>query len=248
MRKSRIGEIQDRFWLRVDKSAGPEGCWIWKGTVNAKGSDGYGLIAGKLYGKRYVETGKQMLAHRVSWIMANGEIPDSASYHGMVVMHTCDNRLCVNPFHLVLGSQADNVRDMDQKKRANRIGITPKSGTKHPRAILDDLLLLFVRNSPLGTKALTELLHVSRDTIKRARNGHSYLDENAESARALNAERIKHRPDMAGSKNRNAKFTDDQVREILASAENGAQIARRYGVDKSVIHKMRRRETYLDVK
>lgn len=173
MRRSRVGDIEDRFWIRVEKSKQPNGCWLWKGAIS-KTAGGYGVIAGKLHGKRYVTTGKNMLVHRVSWMMANGEIPENPSYHGMVVMHKCDTRLCVNPSHLELATQAANVRDMDEKGRANRTGISHKIGTSHPRAIFDNLALLYIRNSPLGTIDLASKMQVHRSTIRRARDGHTY--------------------------------------------------------------------------
>ena len=70
-------------------------------------SNGYGWVTYK---------GKQMGAHRKAWIEANGEIPK-----GMYVLHKCDNPPCINIDHLFLGTPADNISDMVQKKR-NRTG------------------------------------------------------------------------------------------------------------------------------
>lgn len=90
-----------RFWEKVDKRTEDE-CWEWKGSVNH--STGYGA-----FGFNSKNTG----AHRVSWIIANGEIPN-----GMCVMHKCDNRICVNPKHLSLGTQDDNAKDRNLKNRS----------------------------------------------------------------------------------------------------------------------------------
>ena len=98
------GSLPERFWPKVDRSAGPEACWPWTGTQNA--SLGYGQIGrgGMGAGMAY--------AHRVSYELANGAIPD-----GMCVLHRCDNPPCVNPAHLYLGTIADNNRDAKAKGR-----------------------------------------------------------------------------------------------------------------------------------
>lgn len=77
-----------------------EGCWLWMKALNG---DGYG----------HFYTGSKIdKAHRASWRFHRGDIPS-----GMSVLHSCDNPRCVNPDHLFLGSQRDNVIDMAQKKR-----------------------------------------------------------------------------------------------------------------------------------
>jgi hypothetical protein len=93
--------IERRFWLRVEKRSEGE-CWNWIGGQTVKG---YGVI-----GTRGRE---RTTVHRVSWAIHNGRaIPD-----GMWVLHSCDNRLCVNPGHLRLGTNDDNVRDRVERKR-----------------------------------------------------------------------------------------------------------------------------------
>jgi len=96
-----------RFWSKVDKNGptvshvkglGP--CWAWKASTNRAG-----------YGRMGVG-GRMLRAHRISWAVHNGPIPE-----GVCVCHRCDTRLCVNPAHLFLGTQLDNMRDRDVKKR-----------------------------------------------------------------------------------------------------------------------------------
>ena len=90
-------KLEDRFWSKVDKSGD---CWIWTANRNAKG---YGFFKiGSV----------NSLAHRVSYDLCVGEIPD-----GMLCLHRCDNPPCVNPKHLWIGSNQQNMDDMKRKGR-----------------------------------------------------------------------------------------------------------------------------------
>ena len=88
-------------YVRIPES----GCWIWTACCS---SEGYGKIG---------VAGKSEYAHRVSWEIHNGEIPESIGHHGTCVLHRCDVPACVNPDHLFLGSIKDNIQDMISKNR-----------------------------------------------------------------------------------------------------------------------------------
>lgn len=88
---------RDRFMSYVDKT---RNCWLWKRSTDTNG-----------YGQFYIVK-KKHVAHRFAWKMIRGSIP-----RGLFVLHRCDNPPCVNPKHLFLGTQADNIHDMMAKGR-----------------------------------------------------------------------------------------------------------------------------------
>jgi hypothetical protein len=103
-----------RFFDKINKT---ETCWIW--TAGSRGKTGYGSF--KL-------NGKVIDAHRVSYQIHKGEIPS-----GLYVCHTCDNRKCVNPSHLFLGTPKDNWQDGVNKNKINLLGgIDVEKLKKHP--------------------------------------------------------------------------------------------------------------------
>lgn len=121
----------ERFWLRVDKKGpllrGNGRCWVWKG---ARLSDGYGhlMVAGRSY-----------RAHRWSYEQNFGPIPP-----GLSVLHRCDSPPCVNPSHLFLGTQVDNMRDSAAKGRQGH------PGEKNGRAKLTAANVAAIRAAATG--------------------------------------------------------------------------------------------------
>jgi len=147
--------IQDRFWTKVDKS---KECWEWQGGRNKQG---YGMIQCD---------GKSAKAHRVSWELLHGKIPE-----GIKVLHKCDNPPCVNPDHLFLGTQRDNMQDCSKKGRMN-----PKDqrGEKHACAVLTNEIVLSMRKfrEETGTSfgRIAKIHGVSTMTAYRAIVGQSW--------------------------------------------------------------------------
>lgn len=135
-----------QFWGRVDKTAT---CWLWTGRLDHKG---YGI---------FDMNGKPRRAHRLSYEMACGPIPD-----GLLVCHRCDVRSCVNPSHLFVGTAADNNRDRDQKGRH-----VPLRGEAHGRAKLTYEKVEQIRGLHRGgwatQKKLASMFAVSEPVIAR---------------------------------------------------------------------------------
>ena len=133
--------LLERFWIKV-KKGGKNECWEWTGSKLKK----YGGIS---------FNGQATTAHRVSWIVQNGKIPNN-----LYVCHKCDNPICVNPNHLFLGTQKDNMKDCLMKDRKN-VGLTRKQRIK--------VRELFSTGKYLQ-KELSEKFSVSRATINRIIN------------------------------------------------------------------------------
>ena len=122
-RKNLDEQLLDRFWEKVDKR-GENECWEWLGS---KDKNGYGQIAVNSIVTK---------AHRLSWeLCSNDEIPEE-----MLICHRCDNPSCINPNHLFLGNQSDNMIDMLRKNR----GKHPK-GENHYNAKLTEKDVLEIR-------------------------------------------------------------------------------------------------------
>lgn len=133
-RKKNLEEFSNRY--KVNKITG---CWEW---IGVPGNHGYGQISRKL-------------AHRHSYEIHKGEIPN-----GLFVCHICDNRICVNPDHLFLGSCKDNAQDASQKGRTAH-------GEKSPFAKLRTVDVISIRESNLSLEELANSYNVSVVTIKR---------------------------------------------------------------------------------
>lgn len=136
-----------RFWSHVDKASSPSGCWLW--TLSC-GHHGYGQLA---------VDHRHRQAHRVAWELTHGPIPA-----GQCVCHRCDTPPCVNPDHLFLGTQADNIRDAVAKGRL--------VFAKHLRKLTDVQRQAVRATYRRGmTNQLAAEYGVSRGTIQRIAHG-----------------------------------------------------------------------------
>ena len=141
---------EERFWNQV-KVGDPDECWLWGGKMD----QGYG----RLYRK-----GKRIYAHRYAWTLANKrEIPA-----GLFVLHSCDHPSCVNPAHLRLGTQADNMKQMRERGRST-------FGERNASAKLTEEQVKEIRRiekeGKLSQKEIAKLVGVSYGQVRKVISG-----------------------------------------------------------------------------
>ena len=147
-----MASVKERFESKYIKD--PSGCWLWQAG-----------IVGDRYGYMWVKD-RMKLTHRVSWELANTTIPK-----GMCVLHICDVPLCVNPKHLFLGTQKDNIRDMIKKGR-NVDWNSNKTKCKHGHPFDGENTYHYLRNGKQCRSCKTCVrLNMRRYRAKRKDNG-----------------------------------------------------------------------------
>jgi transposase len=208
-----MSRIIDNFWDHVTVTE--SGCWEW-----AKGCffDGYGRI--------WI-AGKNRKAHRVAWGMTYGEIPAR-----MCVLHRCDNPPCINPHHLFLGTQADNMSDCSAKGRQ-----PDRRGERGPGAVLKWPAVREIRKlCAEGGESYSQIgarFSVGVATIHSIATHKSWREEGGTPLA---------RGPRHGEKHHNTKLTSDAVSNIRALRNFGLQslstIAEKYGVRQSTVSRI----------
>lgn len=199
-------DIETRFWDKVDKN-GPliieDECWVWTGHIRA----GYGMFR---FGPNTTTS-----ASRVSFQLYHGVKLDRKT----IVRHRCDNRPCVRPSHLVVGSYLDNNHDTMMRERMSH-------------TLLSHEQVVEARNRARAGESLHDIIRdipVPVTTLAMAVRGETYPYAPAEPV-----------SDPSFFKKRYQKLSDEEYLEILEALKNpwrgqGNFLARKYGVDKSLI-------------
>lgn len=131
-----------------------DGCWGWTGATR----EGYGRLG--------TSKGKGIDAHRLSWLIHHGPIPE-----GLQVLHTCDNPPCSRPDHLFIGTGSDNMQDARAKGRLSLVRV---SGDDHPRAKYDSEAMSRItslRQQGMSQQAIADHLGLSQSHVSKALRG-----------------------------------------------------------------------------
>lgn len=162
--------LEERFWLNVLERP-EEGCWLFEGL----GEDGYGRIYTGASPPEGLPPKKTQKAHRVSWILHNGPISDTA----LLVLHKCDTPACIRPSHLFLGTNQDNMTDMSMKKRGKNSQRTHcVNGHEFTKA---NTYLSFVQGKAGNTLEKRHCVQCMRNRTTQKQTcpyGHPYTEEN----------------------------------------------------------------------
>lgn len=156
VRPKRRAPLYERLDFYTDKTGGPDACWPWKAMRDPLG-----------YGKLNAR-GMGTMAHRLTWMVHNGEIPV-----GMIVCHRCDNPPCCNPAHLFLGTNADNMADKVAKGRQSRL-----PGEKSGTAKLTWEKVREIRAAAGPYKPIAMFYGISETNVCMIKNGHTWRESN----------------------------------------------------------------------
>lgn len=157
-----FSDLEERFWSKVSIKDDDESCWAWFGSRHP---EGYGHVR---WTNPLTDKNEIIGAHRVSFFLANGCLPE-------VARHTCDNPPCVRPSHLLDGTHADNMRDRHERGRYKVIA--PKFGEDNHRSVITEEDVIKARQMArdgMTHFAVAEALDKPRSAIKQAIIGKSW--------------------------------------------------------------------------
>jgi len=211
-----------RFWKYVQKT---DDCWLW---IGSKFHTGYG---------QFWCNGTNARAHRISYILANGNIPT-----GSIILHSCDNPACVNPAHLSAGTAHENMKDASVKGR-----LPDRRGENCPTAKLSKELVKEIRDryrsSDLSVAQLAEDYNVTPSNLMYILNNKTWKDDTYSKKVEPKQRR--------GSVAPRAGLTEDQVKairvEFASGGITGKQLAQKYSTGISAIKHILARRSWCHI-
>ena len=201
----------ERFLCKTVKLDG--GCVQW---LASKDKQGYG----------YFSLGKLMHAHRASYMLFKGPIPE-----GMLVMHECDNPSCVNPNHISLGTHAQNQAQKFQRK------LLLGECRKVTKLTDDQVLAIYADSRPQST--IAKDFDVFQGTVAAIKLGQRWSN--------LTGHKKEKPGHFKGTSSYQAKLTAEQVRAIRSSTKTTKELCEEYGVSQASMYKVINRKSYRDI-
>lgn len=192
-----------------DRSGGPDSCWNWTRGKNK----GYGWLGSGDKNPTY--------AHRLMYeAVHNVSLPSKT-----VVRHKCDNRACVNPAHLEIGSRADNIQDMMDRGRNNQL-----KGGDHNKAKLTEEQALEIYHAREKASVTAERFGVSESTVWNIRTGKGWSHLTGGVPQKFKS---------------GGKISCDQARDIYEDrASTGPELAKRYGISAALVSLIRNKKSH----
>jgi hypothetical protein len=221
----RYPEVLARFESSYIRTRQRKSCWVWTSTFyTPRGKEPRAVFHARFrQGRRY-----RAHASRFAWVFYRGPIPEGAQ-----VLHRCDNPMCVNPNHLFLGTQLDNIRDMLAKGRNVK-------GTGVPQAKLTPEQVLAIRKDLRPHSVIARDYGMAQTVISRVIRGRNWRHLPGAVQRPPQVVR--------GEQHRLARLTADVVRYIRSVSVSDAVLAERYRVHDSTIRRARSGETWKHVR
>jgi len=224
-----IAGNEARFWSKVQKLPGQDGCWIWTAGCNSKGYGNFSILDN---GKR-----KYIIASRYSWYLAYGEeVPNE-----MCICHKCDNPPCVRPDHLFLGTREDNSKDCCQKGR--QVKGENVNSAKLTELQVQEIRIQYV-TSNASQLSLSKKYNISESVVQSIVNNKIWKH-------IIKDNYIKKR-ESKGENHGCAKLTESQIKKIRETYINGdsseTQLAKIYGVTIANISRIINRKLWKHVK
>lgn len=224
----RAETLEEKFERFVVRHEDPDACWGWIGIINPYG-----------YGRMqyfYEKKAKYMSAHRLSYMISIGPIPD-----WLLVLHKCDNRACSNPKHLRLGTQKDNIDDMYAKGRQAPVSLRTKYGEQASNAILTERDVIEIRNDYatgyFTNATLSRVYGIGHCAITSIVTGKSWV--------CSPGPITKGRPEYVGTTKIQNKLSPTQMENIVAEYRNGgvaySELAKKYDLTHHQVAELVRR-------